>query len=74
MAVQVTFLYCEEAKRWQTVVSGDVVDAREAVQAFSSVVLTCKQLQPLALPHTRAIETTASDGRVIYQIMPAAFN
>lgn len=74
MTVQVTFLYCEEAKRWQTVVSGDVHNKRGAVEAFSSVVKTCQQLQPAALPLSRAVLTHVSDGREVYQIVPAIIN
>lgn len=74
MTVQVTFLYCEEVSRWQAIVSGDIHDKREAVEAFSSVVKTCQQLQPAALPLSLAKETTASDGRPVYQIVPAVTN
>lgn len=45
MKTKVTFVYDEEANRWEPIVDG-VADETEARQAFSAVVLTCQYLLP----------------------------
>lgn len=39
--VVVSFIYDEDAKKWETIVTG-VINSTEARQAFSAVVLTCQ--------------------------------
>ncbi len=52
--VKVVFTHDDLCRKWDAHVEGakDVVEAR---QAFSAVVLTCQELNPSLLKHTRAL-------------------
>lgn len=60
-------MYVEASRKWDVLVEG-AVDALEARQAFSAVVLTAQMLDPDLLEH--ALSEPLSDGA--YKITPAS--
>ncbi len=66
----VTFTYDEVAQKWEATVS-HVITPTEARQAFSAVVLTCRQLNPALLIHTKTTKIYDHLGVEQHRIVPA---
>lgn len=64
--LRVIFEYDEKARKWSPVVEG-AEDNVEARQAFSAVVITCRELRPALLVHTQV--SVLSENR--HLIVPA---
>lgn len=62
---QITFIYNDELKKWQVVVSG-VENETEAVEAFTAVVMTCQMLNPRVLA-----QSPVKDHVLGFEIIPA---
>jgi len=59
---QVIFTYDETSANWEASVLG-ANNKQDAIDGFSAVVLTCKQLPSVHLPHTKVSDD--------YKITPA---
>ena len=68
--VKVVFSHDNEFKKW-TIKVENAVDSTEALQAFTAVIISCKQLQSVLLSYTQIKPLPLEDH--IFEVVPAVF-